>query len=692
LDDRTPMTAPSGLEAEEALLSLREPASQRERRTAIALMVGYAAIVLGLMPLATLHGPSIPQSVTVFTTGIIVTEFATACLLMTLTRDEPDWLILLVSCAYLFSALMGIAHLLTFPGALVPDAPLLGGIQLTSYVFNVWRVGFAVLILCAVQALETKSDITASVWRRIVKVSWCAIIAIVALGFLIGVDAENRLPIVVVAGQFTTAGLLLSWAAAVLGALALAALVIKTRGRQVLHLWLILALTTFCGDLLLSTFSGGRFTLGWYAGRASGFVSGATLFVLFLMRFAAQQRLSVAALRALSDRTVSLQLEIARRSEAEDRLVQSQKVEALGQLTGGIAHDFNNLPAVVVGNLDLVRGRPDLDGRTNQYIDNALSAADRGTKLASQLLVFSRSQRLELKALVVADVIAGMQELLTRTLGPPIKIRIELDSPRVAVLSERTQLELAVLNLAINARDAMPDGGELTISVTSLAIEKNAELEPDDYVRLSVSDTGRGMTPEIAARAFEPFFTTKGPGKGTGLGLSQVFGIAGRGGGTARIESRAGHGTTVHMFLRCIDTSVRPAESSLAGHPPEPTVPIKVLIVDDDQDVRQLLVNAISALGHSPIAAEDGARGLAAMEESKPDLILLDFAMPGMNGAEFGKIVRSRFPAMPIVFVTGYADTDMIESVVDESALILRKPFRSFELKAILGEAIRRRP
>jgi signal transduction histidine kinase len=242
---------------------------------------------------------------------------------------------------------------------------------------------------------------------------------------------------------------------------------------------------------------------------------------------------------------------------------------------------------------------PNLDGRTSQYIDSALSAADRGTKLASQLLVFSRSQRLELKALVVADVIAGMQELLTRTLGPPVKIRIELDTARVAVLSERTQLELAVLNLAINARDAMPDGGELTISVASLPIERDAELEPGAYVRLSVSDTGPGMTPEIAARAFEPFFTTKGPGRGTGLGLSQVLGIAKRGGGTARIESRSGHGTTIHMFLRCIDTSVRPAERSLAEHQPEPTAPIKVLLVDDDPDVRQLLVNAIALLGHS---------------------------------------------------------------------------------------------
>jgi signal transduction histidine kinase len=674
----------------DGLLSLRAPVSRRELYTALALIAGYVALILALVPWATLRGPAIPPSVAVFTTGIIIAEFATAFLLITQVRDEPNWSVLLISCAYLFSSLMGIAHLLTFPGAVVSDIPFFGGVQLTSYVFNVWRIGFAVLMLCAVIALERKTDITVPVWRRIVRVCWCAVIAIVAAGFAIGLAAEQRLPLVVVAGQFTTLGMLLSWAATVVGVLALAALVIKTRASQILHLWLVLALTTFCGDLFLSTFSGGRFTLGWYAGRASGLISASTLFVFCLMRFAAQQRLSAEAARTLRERTLSLQREIARRSEAEGRLVQSQKVEALGQLTGGIAHDFNNLMAVVVGNLDLLRSRPDLDAQAKWYIESALSAAERGTKLTSQLLVFSRSQRLELKALVVADVIAGMQELLTRTLGAQIKIRIELDPARVAVLSERTQLELAILNLAINARDAMPGGGELAISITSLRIEEDAELEPDDYVRVSVADTGRGMTPEVAARAFEPFFTTKGPGKGTGLGLSQVFGIARRASGTARIESRVGAGTTVHMFLRCIDIGAQPAEHRPAEHPSDQAAAVKILIVDDDSDVRQLLVNLVSLLGHSPTEAEDGVRGLAAVERSKPDLILADFAMPGMNGADFGKTVRSRFPDMPIVFITGYADTDMIESVVGKNALILRKPFRSFELRAVLDEAMRR--
>ena len=394
---------------------------------------------------------------------------------------------------------------------------------------------------------------------------------------------------------------------------------------------------------------------------------------------------------ALRQRSINLQHEVAQRLKAEDQLVQSQKVEALGQLTGGIAHDFNNLLAVVVGNLDLVRASPGFIGPVVGYIDSALAAAERGTKLASQLLVFSRSQRLELKPLVASDVIAEMQQLLVGTLGPQIRVRIELNPARAAVLSERTQLELAILNLAINARDAMPAGGELTISVKSIRIELDAELTSGDYVRVSVTDTGSGMAPEIAAHAFEPFFTTKGPGRGTGLGLSQVFGLARRAGGTARIRSQVGVGTSVDLFLRCTEIDAQTVTDSTAKPlPDEPASAIAILIVDDDPGVRQLLVDMISALGHSTTVAEDGARGLVAIEQSQPDLVLVDFAMPGMNGAEFAKRLCEHHPGIPIVFVTGYADTDMIESVTDEQALILRKPFRASELKTIIADAMRR--
>jgi signal transduction histidine kinase/ActR/RegA family two-component response regulator len=378
------------------------------------------------------------------------------------------------------------------------------------------------------------------------------------------------------------------------------------------------------------------------------------------------------------------QREAEERQNAEAALAQAQKVEAIGQLTGGIAHDFNNLLAAVVGNLDLLRRRAAWDARAAAYVENAMAAAERGTKLTSQLLVFSRSQQLDLKPVVIADVIDGMRDMLTRTLGPQIRISIEVEDRGVAVLSDRTQLELAVLNLAINARDAMPEGGRLTISTVPLHLTADPELQPGDYVRLSVSDTGTGMTPETAARAFDPFYTTKGIGKGTGLGLSQVFGMASRGAGTARIETQRGHGATLHLFLR--QTNARPDTSEHpAGAPPTSALPeLQILVIDDDPDVRRLLRDFLTERGLVPREAEDGQTGLEEIEHMRPDLVLLDYAMPGLTGAQVAKSVKDRCPHLQIIFITGFADTAAIQQSVGRDALILRKPFRLADLDALL--------
>ena len=380
----------------------------------------------------------------------------------------------------------------------------------------------------------------------------------------------------------------------------------------------------------------------------------------------------------------NFQREAEERQNAEAALAQSQKVEAIGQLTGGIAHDFNNLLAAVVGNLDLLRRRAAWDARAAGYVENALAAAERGTKLTSQLLVFSRSQQLDLKPVVIADVIEDMRDMLTRTLGPQIRITIELEEGRVAVLSDRTQLELAVLNLAINARDAMPEGGRLTISTVPLRLNADPELQPGDYVRVSVSDTGTGMTPETAARAFDPFYTTKGVGKGTGLGLSQVFGMASRGAGTARIETRLGHGTTVHLFLRQTNAEPGIGEHSTGASLTSALPQLQILVIDDDPDVRRLLRDVLSERGLVPREAEDGQAGLEEIERALPDLVLLDYAMPGLSGAQVAKIAKDRHPHLQIIFVTGFADTAAIEQSVGRDALVLRKPFRLADLDALL--------
>ena len=372
---------------------------------------------------------------------------------------------------------------------------------------------------------------------------------------------------------------------------------------------------------------------------------------------------------------------------AQDALRQAQKMEAVGQLTGGLAHDFNNLLGAVVGSFDLIRRKPSEAERVKRWAEHGMAAAERGAKLTGQLLAFSRAQRLQKKPVVVSNLVEGMGDLLERTLGPMVRLKLDL-SGNGAALSDPTQLEMAVLNLAINARDAMLDGGELTIATTSRRIGSDTELSPGDYIEVAVTDTGTGMPPEVVARAFDPFFTTKGVGKGTGLGLSQVYGVARQTGGTVRIESRPDKGTTVRILL---PTSTAPAQAdgergSVGEVAAGPTA--TVLVVDDDPEIRRVLVDLLDALGYGVVEASDGPSGLAELERNSPDLMMVDFAMPGMNGAEVAKAARERRPDLPVVFASGYADTAAIEKVAGSEAVVLRKPFRVDELQAVLNSLL----
>jgi signal transduction histidine kinase len=396
----------------------------------------------------------------------------------------------------------------------------------------------------------------------------------------------------------------------------------------------------------------------------------------------------------LTQANVRLTEEMAARAEVEEALRQSQKMEALGQLTGGIAHDFNNLLQVILGALELIRRKPGETARVEGWAQNGLQAADRGAALTRQLLAFSRTQRLDLQAFVVAELVAGMRELLARTMGSSIELVFDLDSSGVAVQSDRTQLELAILNLAINARDAMPNGGRLTIATRPVTLEGDDPLlEPGDYVAVTVADTGEGMAAEIIERAFDPFFTTKSTGKGTGLGLSQVYGVARQAGGGARIVSTPGKGTTVTVLLRR-------SEAAVVHDAPQPDLePVlapaagaQVLVVDDDDQVRALLVETLTMLGYRVTPADGGQAALTALKARRPDLMLVDFAMPQMNGAQVADQARRVWPDLPIVFASGHADTAAIQAAVGADARILRKPFDMDELARMLGAVIGRTP
>jgi len=380
----------------------------------------------------------------------------------------------------------------------------------------------------------------------------------------------------------------------------------------------------------------------------------------------------------LAEANANLSAEIEQRQKAEVALIQAQKMEAIGQLTGGLAHDFNNLLTAIVGNLDLIRVRSG-DARIRRLADSAFRAAERGSKLTAQLLAFSRIQKIATAPIDVNALIVGMNELVSQSIGTNIVIKTTLDPALPTAMGDINQLELAILNLSINARDAMPNGGTLTISTGLI-------LDNPNFVAIAVADTGSGMSSEVKARAFDPFFTTKPTGKGTGLGLSQVYGIVQQTGGAVTLDSELGKGTTVTLLLP------RAADDAVAARQSESEVPRsqsseKILIIDDDPDVREFASIFLSEIGYAVQEVEHGAAALAILDEFDPDLLVLDFAMPGINGADTAAAARQRNAALRILFVTGFADSAALAAAVG-GAPLLRKPFRPSELATAVRLAL----
>ncbi len=380
--------------------------------------------------------------------------------------------------------------------------------------------------------------------------------------------------------------------------------------------------------------------------------------------------------------------DVTEQKELERRLLQAQKMEAVGQLTGGVAHDFNNILAVVLGNLELLRTAAGTEAKTVRRLDNAIRAIRRGAELTQRLLAFSRRQALDPKALNLGDLLNSMADMIRRSLGENIETRFFLSSDLWPVILDRSQLENAVLNLAVNARDAMPDGGFLTLEACNVVLdaefaEVREEVTPGDYVCLSISDTGSGMTPEVLKRAFDPFFTTKEVGRGSGLGLSMVYGFVKQSRGHVSIYSEPGQGTTVRLYLpRAGDDAPRPAAAEDTPPPPAPSHS-RILVVEDDPDVRETAVSMLTAHGYRIVEASDGPQALKALEASGPfDLLFTDIVLPGgMTGADLARTAVARAPGLKVVYTTGYSENAVVHhGRVDEGVVLISKPYRMTDL------------
>lgn len=382
----------------------------------------------------------------------------------------------------------------------------------------------------------------------------------------------------------------------------------------------------------------------------------------------------------------------------EEQLRQSQKMEAIGNLTGGVAHDFNNLLAIIMGNLELLMDALDQDGDTLKLARTAFDATQRGAQLTHRLLAFSRKQPLLPKTIDINDVVAGMADLLRRTLGENIEIKNAQERDLWACKADPAQLENVLLNVCVNARDAMPRGGRLTIETANARLDEDytknrRDVAPGDYVMLAVTDTGAGMSPDIAERVFDPFFTTKGVGKGTGLGLSMAYGYVKQSGGHIALYSEVNEGTTVRIYLpRTLDTSV------VADRGDAEDTPLAagetVLLVEDDSEVRALGMKMLQGLGYRVIEAENGQQALAAIDaDGTINLMLTDIVLPGgMNGKELVEAVENRGRRIAILYMSGYTENAIIHhGRLDEGVNLLQKPFRRTDLAQSVRAALRAR-
>jgi PAS domain S-box-containing protein len=416
-------------------------------------------------------------------------------------------------------------------------------------------------------------------------------------------------------------------------------------------------------------------------------------FVTTIWRDVTERVIADAALRDARDALQQANEELESRVEQRTReretalrqLHESQKMESIGQLTGGVAHDFNNLLAVILGSLGLLKKAVPHDPRVSRFLDRAIQGAERGATLTTRLLAFARRQELKVELVTLQKLIPEMLDFLRHSVGPNIDIHTNISPDINAIEVDANQLELALINLAVNARDAMPEGGSLTITCHNEDDGKRIGITQDGFVCISVTDTGEGMNEETLAHAQEPFFTTKGVGKGTGLGLSMVHGFIAQSGGMMRLKSELGKGTTVTLRLpRARENPKAPIANIELSQLAKPKN-LRVLLVDDDILVSMGAADMLLDLGHSVTEAQSGSHALRLLESDTPfDVVVTDYAMPGMNGFELAQRIKERNSRLPVILATGYAELPANRSIEFER---LSKPYTAKDLAAALEKA-----
>ena len=686
-------------------------ATRNDRRLALVAVTLSALGFIAAVPFAKVPLVRVDAFIPAYEAALILIDAITAVMLFGQFRWSRSRGLLVLAAGYLYDGLLTASHALTFPGAFSATGLLGAGMQTTAWLYMFWHGGFPLFIIG--YALINTYEINRGRPREesgdaaLVGLTVVSTVAIAIGSTALAINADALLP-TIMAGNADLAMHKFVVSCVWFAGMAAGVVLWRQRRYTVLDLWLIVVACAWVFDVGLSAvFDQARFDLGFYVGRGYGLLAASfVLGVLLVETGGLHSRL--AAAKALVDdyahrledrvrvRTADLEVETAERQKAEALLHQSQKMEALGQLTGGLAHDFNNHLGIIIGNLDLLSDRGDLREDQKELVDDALTAAFHGADLTRRLLAFARRQPLRPARIDVNRLIAEITKLLRRTLGEQIEIRLELDTAIPAIVADPAQLETAIANLANNARDAMPGGGRLTITTALRHLDEDyaadhVEVTPGPYVMIQISDSGTGMAAETLARVFEPFFTTKEPGKGTGLGLSMVFGFIKQSGGHINVYSELGRGTTFRLYLRpdvtvAVDAEQAPPDAAQFRGAGE-----HILVVEDNAKLRSVLVRQLDDLGYRVTEAENGGAALALLDgESEFDLLLTDVVMPGrLDGFGLALEFTARRPHCKVLLTSGFPGARIGElSELKVNLRLLDKPYRKRELALALREIL----
>ena len=668
------------------------PAPLQAQRYALAICVALFVAFCALIPFARVRLPRVEAFIPIYDSTLVLTNLVTAGLLLVGFSRSRLRAVLVLASGYLFTALMALPHMAAFPGLFSSNGLLGAGPQTSAWLDALQHGGFPLFVICyaLLKGREAGSAHSHPDTHAHVISAAAGALASVCLLALFATAGHQVLPQIVNGDAFTTMMMTVSVLVWLLSLVALAILGSRPP-YSILDLWLMVVLCAWVFGIALSTvINTGRFDIGFYAGRVYGLLAASVVPIALLVEAGRLYGRLDEALALAEERNVEL-------ARSREELARAQRLEAIGQLTGGVAHDFNNLLTVVIGNLELIAGTRGDPEKIERLAQGALKAARRGEHLVRQLLTYARRQISHPQTVNLNQLITNIENLIRRIIGEQIEI-VSLLSPILApVQIDPAQFETAILNLAINSRDAMTGGGRITIETQNVTVDpqyaaNDPEVTPGPYVMIAVSDSGAGMTPAVLARAFDPFFTTKEAGKGSGLGLSQVYGFAKTAGGYAKIYSELGIGTTVKLYLP--QSSNRPMLLEAGDEPASlqsGTGRGTILVVEDDEDVLAVTAESLKDLGYQVVTAANTARALEILSGDQPiDLLFSDVIIPGgTNGAQLAARARRVRPELKVLLTSGYTAAALsLEHGLPDNLNVVGKPYQRDELARKLRLAI----